>query len=261
MYEGRLPPAHSLERTPPAPPRSDGVLFVAAGFVFVVIVALVGWAIWLRIPAGKGAVVAETTTVPAPTAAVAEPATPVQAEVEFVGPIQPPPGEKPRTAASAKPVAVAAPPPVERPAEPVAPALKPAPVVAPRPTTPGDSRATTIVAPTVPVDRPLVAAVTYSAADADVSPPTAISPELIALLSRESPGNRPDVMTIAVVVNTNGTVDSVKAVKTPLSLGESVMLTAALSTVKAWHFRPAMKNGAPVKYRQIVPLRITAPVP
>lgn len=110
MYEGRLPPAHSLERTPPAPPRSDGVLFVAAGFVFVVIVALVGWAIWLRIPAGKGAVVAETTTVPAPTAAVAEPATPVQAEVEFVGPIQPPPGEKPRTAASAKPVAVAAPP-------------------------------------------------------------------------------------------------------------------------------------------------------
>jgi hypothetical protein len=31
--------------------------------------------------------------------------------------------------------------------------------------------------------------------------------------------------------------------------------------VKAWHFRPAMKDGAPVKYRQIVPLRITGSVP
>jgi outer membrane biosynthesis protein TonB len=262
MSEGRLPPANLLERTPPAPLRSDRVLFIAAGFVFVVIVALVGWAIWLRIPAraGKSAVVAQTTALPGPTAAIAGPATPELPEPEFVGPIQPPPSERPRTAASAKPVA-RAPSPVERPAEPVAPAVKPATEVAPRPTTPEDSRATTRVAPTVPVDRPRVAAVTYSASDADVSPPIAVSPQLIALLSRESPGNRPDVMTIAVVVNTNGTVDSVKAVKTPLSLGESVMLTAALSTVKAWHFRPAMKDGAPVKYRQIVPLRITASVP
>lgn len=64
-------------------------------------------------------------------------------------------------------------------------------------------------------------------------------------------------MTIAVVVNERGSVDSVKAVNVPLSLGESVMLTAALSAVKSWQFRPAMKDGAAVKYRQIVPLKLS----
>jgi hypothetical protein len=111
-----------------------------------------------------------------------------------------------------------------------------------------------------PVERPVVSGATYSADDADVSPPTAMSPQLITMLSRPSPGNRADVLTIAVVVNPNGTVDSVKAVNTPVTLGESVMLTAALSTVKAWHFRPALKDGAPVKYRQIVPLRVSGSV-
>jgi TonB family protein len=81
------------------------------------------------------------------------------------------------------------------------------------------------------------------------------------MLSQSSPGNRADVLTIAVVVNPNGTVDSVKAVNAPVTLGESVMLTAALSAVKAWHFRPAIKDGAPVKYRQIVPLRISGSAP
>ena len=81
------------------------------------------------------------------------------------------------------------------------------------------------------------------------------------MLSKESPGVRQDVMMIAVIVNEQGTVDSVRAVNLPVTIGESVMLTAALSAVKSWHFRPAVKNGAPVKYRQVVPLRIRGGLP
>lgn len=98
----------------------------------------------------------------------------------------------------------------------------------------------------------------YSAADRDVTPPRALSPQLVAMLSQESPGVRPDVMLIAVVINEQGTVDSVQAVNNPMTIGESVRVTAALSAVKAWHFRPALKDGSPVKYRQVVPVRLRA---
>ena len=98
--------------------------------------------------------------------------------------------------------------------------------------------------------------VTYGEDDVDVTPPLVVSPQLLGMLAQSSPGNRPDVMTIAIVVNESGTVDSVQAVNIPVSIGESVMLTAALSAVKAWHFHPALRDGAPVRYRQIVPLRV-----
>ena len=103
-----------------------------------------------------------------------------------------------------------------------------------------------------------------------MTPPRALSPQLISMLSQESPGVRPDVMLIAVMINEQGTVDSVQAVNNPETIGESlrealrlrpqigesVVLTAALSAVKSWHFRPALKDGSPVKYRQIVPVRV-----
>jgi len=34
-----------------------------------------------------------------------------------------------------------------------------------------------------------------------------------------------------------------------------VLLTAALAVVKSWQFRPAMRDGVPVPYQLIVPLR------
>jgi hypothetical protein len=89
-----------------------------------------------------------------------------------------------------------------------------------------------------------------------VTPPAAVFPQLLGVLSPASPGIRLDALTIAVVVNEDGTVDSVKGVNAPQSMGEFVLLTAALSVVKSWHFRPAIKDGAPVRYRQIVPLRM-----
>lgn len=103
---------------------------------------------------------------------------------------------------------------------------------------------------------------TYSADDADVTPPMAVYPQLLGILSPTSPGVRLDSLTIAVVVNEDGAVDSVRGVTAPQSMSEFVLLTAALSAVKSWHFRPATKDGGPVRYRQIVPVRmVSRPAP
>jgi outer membrane biosynthesis protein TonB len=256
---------YPLERTPPARRGSDGTLYMTAAFITIAVIALVGWAVWYRAQAGNGAVAARGTGFQAPTTAPVPELAPAERPDACIGPIDPRPRPRPRKEPSAsRPVKRSEPivSPVAQPAAPAAPPVRAGNEGATAAPAVEESRVP--IAPSAgpaPVDRPVISAVTYSADDADVHPPTAISPQLITLLSRPSPGNRPDVMTIAVVVNPNGTVESVKAVHTPLTLGESVMLTAALSAVKAWHFRPAIKDGAPVKYRQIVPLRISGSAP
>jgi outer membrane biosynthesis protein TonB len=87
-----------------------------------------------------------------------------------------------------------------------------------------------------------------------------IEPRLLAGLRPSSPGVRLDALVIAVVVNGDGKAYSVAAVNPPQNMGESVLLTSALSVVKGWRFAPATKDGAPVKYRLTVPLRaVTGP--
>ena len=45
-------------------------------------------------------------------------------------------------------------------------------------------------------------------------------------------------------------------------MGEWVLLAGALSVVKTWQFTPAMRDGAPVNYRLIIPVRaVTQPEP
>lgn len=102
---------------------------------------------------------------------------------------------------------------------------------------------------------PIVSTAIYDGSNAGVIPPTPIMPQLLGFLHPSSPGVRFDALTIAVVVNADGTVESVKGVNEPQNVGESLLLTSALSVVKSWHFRPATKDGAPVKFRHIVPLR------
>lgn len=94
----------------------------------------------------------------------------------------------------------------------------------------------------------------YSAKDPDVLPPSPIMPRLLAGLRPSTPGVRPGVLTVAIVVAPDGTVESVRGLVAPQSMGETVMLTAALSAVKSWRFTPATKDGEPVKYEQVVPL-------
>jgi len=76
---------------------------------------------------------------------------------------------------------------------------------------------------------------------------------MLVLLRPSSPNIRLDALTIAVVVAADGSVDSVRAVNPPHTLGESVLLTEALSVVKSWHFSPATRYGAPVRFRHVVP--------
>jgi hypothetical protein len=62
-------------------------------------------------------------------------------------------------------------------------------------------------------------------------------------------------LAIAVVVDENGRAFSVRGLNAPQNMGEFVLLTSALAVVKSWEFRPALKDGAPVRYRLLVPLR------
>ena len=113
-----------------------------------------------------------------------------------------------------------------------------------------------------PWPAPTATSPTYSADDRDVTPPIPVAPRLLAGLEPSSPGVRLDALTIAVLVNGDGTAYSVRALNRPQNMGEYVLLTAALSVVKGWQFSPAMRDGVPVMYRLVVPLRaVTAVTP
>lgn len=96
---------------------------------------------------------------------------------------------------------------------------------------------------------------TYSVADRDVQPPTPVRPELVAALDASRPGIRLDILSIAVIVKPDGSVESVSGLNNPENLAEFLLLTNALSVVKSWSFLPATKAGTPVRYRQVVPMR------
>jgi TonB-like protein len=235
----------------------DRLLFIGAALVLIAIIAINGWSLWRRASAAPAATAAPAASTPDQPAdvpsAAANPSSRVQ--TDFVGPIQ---------SKAARPVSrtaqrVAAAPPAATSGVTAA--------VPARPAQPIDT-AKVADAPAAARDRgdraaaaPAPAKLLYTAEDRDVIPPRALSPQLLGMLSQSSPGVRPDVLMISVVVNEQGTVDSVRAVNTPENIGELVMLTAALSAVKSWQFRPAVKDGTPVKYRQIVPLRIGRPFP
>jgi TonB family protein len=88
----------------------------------------------------------------------------------------------------------------------------------------------------------------YSASDADVTPPEPIRPQWFNVLPA---GVRPDdVVIIDFVVDERGNVESAKIRIEPRSVGESMLLAMSLQALKSWQFRPAVKEGRPVKYRQ-----------
>ena len=86
----------------------------------------------------------------------------------------------------------------------------------------------------------------YSPASAGVVPPVGIRPQL----PRELPAHidKNQLGRIELVVLPNGTVGSVKLLDLPHNVHEAMFLSA----VKAWEFRPAMKDGRPVSYRKVI---------
>lgn len=92
--------------------------------------------------------------------------------------------------------------------------------------------------------------IVYSLDDADVSPPVAIRSPGIA--TDRGNGSK-NVSFVEILVSETGGVESARGQRQPATLGAALQSTTALSVVKTWRFRPALKNSHPVKYRTTVP--------
>ena len=160
--------------------------------------------------------------------------------------------------------------------------VQPAPAPAPAPTQPAPrrrsrraapARATAVntapaplapaAAPIVTTSRPVLAPATIERAtempdavavftrmDASVIPPVLVRP----VLPKEPPPNVPPekIGTIEVVVDEQGDVVNVKLISPANRYHERMLVSAA----KMWKFRPAYKDGQPVRYRTRVRLTI-----
>lgn len=100
-------------------------------------------------------------------------------------------------------------------------------------------------------DAPRPAPLVYDAADADITPPIAISQVM--------PPWHPDKRlpqryegTLIVVINEQGNVTSITSQGNHHPAYLQVLRRAAAQ----WKFRPATKNGAPVTYRKVVAIRL-----
>jgi hypothetical protein len=97
-------------------------------------------------------------------------------------------------------------------------------------------------------------AAVYSASDKDVEAPVVLYPQQ---LGRVPIGLRRDEMTfVEVLLNEEGKVLQVKALESPATLDESMVITMSLSAAKSWRFQPARKDGRAVKYRHVLPVSL-----
>jgi hypothetical protein len=91
----------------------------------------------------------------------------------------------------------------------------------------------------------------YSASDRDVTPPEPTHPQqLTGMRTGALEGN--NMVTLEVVVNSEGIVEAAWALNSPNTVGESLVLATSLHAVKAWQFHPAIKDGRAVAYRKLI---------
>ncbi|PWT85093.1 MAG: hypothetical protein C5B57_03635 [Blastocatellia bacterium] len=100
---------------------------------------------------------------------------------------------------------------------------------------------------------PVGTAAIYKADDRGITPPKVVYPQS---LIPSTGARREDVLIVEVILNEAGKVDSAKAIDLPRTLGESLVLTNALAATKTWRFHPALKDGQPVRYRELIAVAI-----
>jgi periplasmic protein TonB len=87
----------------------------------------------------------------------------------------------------------------------------------------------------------------FTEADAGVEPPVLIYPQLPSDPQPAPPASAPH---FELLVNERGEVDQVRLRTSEVRFQDRMMVSAA----KAWRFRPATKDGKPVRYRVRVPI-------
>jgi hypothetical protein len=100
----------------------------------------------------------------------------------------------------------------------------------------------------------VVDSVMYSANDKDVEPPVVLYPQQLGRLPLAL--RRDEMAFVEVILNEEGKVLRAKALESPATLDESMVLTMSLSAAKSWRFQPARKDGHPVKYRYVLPVSL-----
>jgi hypothetical protein len=122
-----------------------------------------------------------------------------------------------------------------------APAPPPEPAPAPAPTPPP-------AAPAVAPSGPRV----YGVADADVIPPITISQQLqlTAGAARIAAARAPLIVYVVALISEKGLVEQA-TLSRPI---DPVIDEALLASAKRWQYRPAQRNGVPVKYSKTVRL-------
>jgi tetratricopeptide (TPR) repeat protein len=95
---------------------------------------------------------------------------------------------------------------------------------------------------------------TYGPNDADVTPPVVVSQQLPPWRPSKLAATRRDYQgAVALVIDERGNVESVVLLTSLQPEYNPVLLKAA----REWKFRPATKDGLPVRYRKVVGIRLS----
>ena len=98
------------------------------------------------------------------------------------------------------------------------------------------------------VAKPVGPLTVYNGRDEGVMAPEAIRAQLGSQRIAQSANQR---VRFEFVVDTNGNVESARVVPdASTTLGDTMLSTVALQVIRGWRFRPATKDGLPVRFRQ-----------
>ena len=98
------------------------------------------------------------------------------------------------------------------------------------------------------VVEPLRPAVVFDQTDVNVTPPVTLRP-MLPSRAEDEPGQ---VSVVEAIVSASGEVEKVKLMSPLRNVHEAMFLSA----IKTWRFRPAMKDGQPVRYRHRIPITL-----